>query len=240
MRDMRENDERITTALWRFWQRGRTIERIGYTIAALLIASGLVHLAILLISGGSWEGPRSLRKAMSFGLSFGLTLLTIIWVASFLQLRDRTRTLLLGLFTVVCIFETALVSLQAWRGVPSHFNLETRFDALVARSLAVGGAVIIATIVTLTIIAFRRHGLATGAVMIARGMRLVFAGDPERAYTTAGTLRPTHAVTMHAILLLPMLAWLLSFSAWPERTRLRLVLLAAAIYLTIIIVIATR
>ena len=37
-------------------------------------------------------GPLSLRKPTTFGLSFGLTLITIAWVLSFLELRDRTRT----------------------------------------------------------------------------------------------------------------------------------------------------
>ena len=37
--------------------------------------------------------------------------------------------------------------------------------------------------------------MATGAVMIARGMVLVFGGDPQAAYVAGGTFKPTHAVT---------------------------------------------
>jgi len=40
-------------------------------------------------------------------------------------------------------------------------------------------------------------------------------------------------VTMHAILVLPALAWLLSFANWSEQRRLRVVLLAAAGYVAI-------
>jgi hypothetical protein len=36
---------------------------------------------VLVVTGGSWEGPVSWRKPMSFGLSFGVTLATIGWVA---------------------------------------------------------------------------------------------------------------------------------------------------------------
>jgi len=66
--------------------------------------------------------------------------------------------------------------------------------------------------------------------MIAKGMLLVFAGDPQAAYATGGSLKPTHAVTMHAILVLPLLAWLLSFADWSEQRRSGVVLLGAAGY----------
>jgi len=240
----------IGSALWSFWRRGRTAERTGYIVGAVLFVSGLMHLGVLAIGGGSWDGPVSLRKAATFGLSFGLTLLTIVWVASFLRLSDRLRSILLGAFTVACAVETLLVSLQAWRGVPSHFNLETTFDGLVARTLAGGGLVLVAVIATLLFVSFSRQpalpvslriairigfvtlfmSLVVGALMIVRGMRLVFAGDPQAAYATGGALKPTHAATMHAILVLPLLAWLLSFTDWSERRRVGAVLLGAAGY----------
>jgi hypothetical protein len=126
----------IASALWSFWRRGRRVERAGYIVGAVLLVSGLIHLGILSISGASWNGPVSLRKASTFGLSFGLTLITIVWVSTFLRLSDRSRAVVLGAFTVACALETVLVSLQVWRGVPSHFNLETTFDGLVARPAA--------------------------------------------------------------------------------------------------------
>jgi hypothetical protein len=136
--------------------------------------------------------------------------------------------------------------------------VETAFDALVARALAVGGIALVVVIVGLTATAFSRNpavpismrraiqvgfvalcgAMATGATMIARGMMLVFAGHPAAAYATGGALKPTHAVTMHAILVLPLLAWLLSFADWSERDRLRAVLLASTAYFVLASVIA--
>ena len=55
----------------------RPVERSGYAIGSLLLLSGVIHLAVLLISGGTWEGPVSLRKSVTFGLSFGLTLINM-------------------------------------------------------------------------------------------------------------------------------------------------------------------
>jgi hypothetical protein len=243
----------LSTTLSSMWRRSRRVDKVAYLVGALLLASGVVHLAILEVTARSWAGPLSLRKAMSFGLSFGLTLITIAWVASWVRLSDRSRTALIGVFTFACVLETMLVSVQAWRGVPSHFNMETTFDALVARTLAVGGVVLVAIIATLTVAAFRANppvpislrvaiqvgfvilcaSMIVGGLMIANGMLLVFTGDPQTAYASGGFLKPTHAVTMHAILVLPVLAWLLSFANWTERRRLTVVLLVAAGYVAL-------
>ena len=244
---------KVTSALVAFWTRGERADRVAYVTSVLLMASGLAHLTILVTSGASWDGPLSLRKPATFGLSFGLTLMTVTWVASFVPLRPLARSVLLRIFTAACAFETALISLQTWRGVPSHFNVETPFDATVARLLAAGGFVLVVVIVALTLAAFRANprvpislrvairigfvallgAVAAGGFMIATGMMLVAAGDPQAAYATAGALKPTHAVTMHAILVLPALAWLLSFTDWTERRRLGVVLLAAAGYVVV-------
>jgi hypothetical protein len=238
----------------------KPIERVAYVVGAALLLSGLVHLAILIATGASWEGPLSLRKPMTFGVSFGLTLITIVWVSSFVKLGDRLRTLLIGAFTLACAVETALVTLQAWRGVPSHFNVSTPTDARIAMSLAFGGAVLVLVILTLTIASFRTNAAVpismrvavrigfvalsaaqiVGALMIAKGMRLVFAGHPQTAYLTGGTLKPAHAAMMHGIQLLPVLAYLLSYVDWTEQRRLTVVLAVAAGYLAMAVAVAVR
>jgi anti-sigma regulatory factor (Ser/Thr protein kinase) len=157
----------VPSALASFWSRAQRTERTAYVVGTLLLASGLIHLTILTLSNGSWRGPLSLRKPTTFGLSFGLTVITIAWVASFLRLSDRVRVFLLNAFTVACTLETALVTLQAWRGVPSHFNMETPFDASVARTLAAGGFVLVAVIVVLTLAAFRTNPTIPSSLRIA-------------------------------------------------------------------------
>ncbi|MGH3375427.1 MAG: hypothetical protein ACRDP6_11860, partial [Actinoallomurus sp.] len=144
----------VATSLGLFWTEGRRVERVCYLVGAALIASGLFHLAVFALDGGPWEGPVSWRKPTTFGLSFGLTLITIAWVASFLRLGDRFRTVLLAVFAVACVAETAMITVQAWRHVPSHFNMETPLNTVISMSLAVGGGVLIVVLVTLTVRAF--------------------------------------------------------------------------------------
>jgi hypothetical protein len=196
----------------------------------------------------------SLRKAATFGLSFGLTLINVSYIASFVTLPSRARNLLLGTFSAACVLETALVSTQAWRGVPSHFNMETPFDAGVAAALAFGGFTLVVVIVALTVAAFRdraalppglrlaiQAGLValvgaqiTGALMIATGVRLVMGGDPQAAYLTGGWLKPVHAVLMHGILVLPILAWLAAASRWNEASQVRIVRASVAVYVLLV------
>ncbi len=73
-------------------------------------------------------------------------------------------------------------------------------------------------------------GLASGAAMIARGVAEVNGGHQQRAYDVVGFLKPLHGVSLHGVLVLPALAWLLSFTGWGEARRTRVVALGVAGY----------
>src|SRR3954471_12445823 len=178
-------------------RRQRPVEKACYLIAAVLILVGVAHLGVALALPRPWDGPLSWRKPVTFGTSFGTVLLAITWVTSYLRLRDRTRTVLLGVFAADCVVEVAGITVQAWRHVPSHFNTVGPLDAVIATLLAVGGAVLVGTLGTFSVVALRgridaappmrralRAGfglllaaLAAGVAMIVRGERLIAAGD---------------------------------------------------------------
>lgn len=225
------------------------VSLLAYATAVVLLISGLVHFGVLVATHGSWSGPVSWRKPMTFGLSFGLTLATITWVSSYLPLTVRLRAGLLAVFAVACTLEVALITAQAWRRTPSHFNLSTPFDSAVARVLAVGGFLLVAVIVLLTVAAFRPSGaapsmraalragfvlldvtLASGVLLLVTGLSRVYAGDQQGAYATAPGLKLLHGVTMHAILVLPLLALALTRTTWPEPRRTGAVRAAAGLY----------
>jgi hypothetical protein len=225
------------------------IERVCYLVAAVLFASGLAHLGVQAVLGGPWDGPVSWRKPADFGTAFGLTLAAVTWSARFVPLSDRVRRVVLGAFAAASVVEVVAISVQAWRGVPSHFNTATPVDAFFAFSAAGGGAVIIATTLVLLRGSLRpspyspglrlavRVGfasllvaLAVGAVMIAIGTSTARTVSLAAAYDAAVVLVPAHAAAMQGILVLPLLAWLTDLVRWPAATRFRVTALGCVGY----------
>ncbi|MDI2029294.1 hypothetical protein QFW96_11765 [Saccharopolyspora sp. TS4A08] len=244
----------MATDLAEAYRSGSRGERACYRVAALLLVSGLVHLGVLLVTGGQWSGPLSWRKPATFGLSFGLTLATLTWVLSFVPMRPRSRSRLLAIFAAACAVEVAGITMQAWRRVPSHFippETATAADVVAAASAALGAVAIVGVITAVTATVLRRHAdvppsmrlalrvgflslmvaLAIGVLMMARGTVLTrVQGDVAQAFAFTAGLKPAHAATMHGVLVLPALAWFLRYAERPERFRLTVVRLAASGY----------
>jgi hypothetical protein len=222
-------------------------------ISALLVLSGLFHLLVFAVDDRPWAGPVSWRKPFTFGVSFGVTLASVVWVTSYLRMAERTRSLLLAVFAADCVVEVAGITLQAWRGVPSHLNRSTSANTAVAVTLAVGGAVLIAVLGVFAVLAIRGRtdaapsmrlalragfallvaGLLAGAAMIAVGTTAMNTGSAAHAYEVTGFLKHLHGVTLHAVLVLPALAWLLARTSWEESRRHQVVMAAVIAYLAV-------
>ena len=236
----------IQSALLNIWRHSDPNDRALYLISAGLALSGLAHLGVQLVAGGSWDGPVSWRKPTTFGL----TLATLTWVTSFIRLSFGARRALLAVFALACIAEVAVITLQAWRGVPSHFNVSTPLNATLAYTAAAGGAVIVVLTLVLFTASLRPNAavppsmrlavragfltflsaLAIGVFMIALGVTTTRTVSQAAAYTVASAFKAGHAATMHGILILPTLAWLTTFTLWTEGRRVRVVTLACAAY----------
>ncbi|WP_405670615.1 hypothetical protein [Streptomyces sp. NBC_01530] len=238
------------------WRAGlRPAERLCHAVGLVLVISGLVHLAVFAVDGGPWDGPVSWRKPVTFGLSFGATLIAVTWVTSYLRVAPRLRALLLTVFAADCVVEVGGITLQAWRRVPSHLDMETPFDTAVSMMLAVGGGVLVVLLTVFALASFRHRpsgpagmaaavrsgfaillvALATGAAMIARGVVLTRTGHQEAAYHSTAPLKPLHGVSLHAVLALPAPAWLLSRTSWSEQIRRRIVATATGCYVVAVI-----
>jgi hypothetical protein len=72
--------------------------------------------------------------------------------------------------------------------------------------------------------------LGIGAFMIVLGVKTTRTVSQQAAYSVDAAFKSGHAATMHGILILPALAWLVSYVDWPEARRVRVVTLACLGY----------
>jgi hypothetical protein len=233
------------------WRQARPAQRFAYAVGGTLILVGLAHLGAWLLVGGAWQGPVSFRKPTTFGISFGITTVTLAWVTGHLQVAEPSRWRLLGPLAVADATEVAWVAVQRWRGVASHFNFATTLDTWLFLVGGVAIAVTVTVIVAVTVLSFTRLRAApsmavavragllvllvaqgVGGWMIGHGVGPASDGVTQGLTTfgAAGVLKVPHAVAMHAVQVLPGLAWLLSFARLAEGRRVGLVWAATVGY----------
>jgi hypothetical protein len=147
---------------------------------------------------------------------------------------------LLASFSLAMSLEVGMITLQQWRGVASHFNRSTPFDANVL--VWVELLVIFATIVIadLTRRSFQpletssdmtlavRGGMCLllfscmlGFLLVLHGNQQIAIGRSPEIFGAAGAMKFPHGVPMHAIQFLPLLAWLLRTLGAAEKQRFR-------------------
>lgn len=145
--------------------------------------------------------------------------------------------------------ETLLIDLQRWRGVPSHFNHDTAFDVAVFGWMGILVAVVSLGIMVMTVWTFvslsgprtTNVAIRAGMVFLTIGQFLGFAivtnglgvDDLSRAsiFGAAGEMKVPHAVALHALQVLGVLALILERSRLSETRRLQIVVVAIAGYM---------
>lgn len=216
-------------------------------IGLLLVASGLAHLVVWAVLGGPWEGPVTWRKPILFGISGGLTSLSLGWAWSKLPWRWGDARLAASVAWAMLV-EVALIDLQAWRGVASHFNRSTPLDSWLYDTMGVLILWVTLVAIDLTVRYLRqpvplpadmllaaRSGLVLLVISCLLGIWVSVHGDlrvaaglePER-YGAAGVPKFPHGAVIHALQWLPMVAWAAQRAGFAERWRVALVALATA------------
>lgn len=211
----------------------------------VLVVSGLAHVAVWAVLGGPWEGPVTWRKPILFGISGGLTALSMGWVWSKLPER-RWDVPLSWLTTIALVIEVGLIDLQRWRGVASHFNRATLLDSVLYDLM--GALILWVTLVSADLMVRSfwqrvavprdmllaiRSGLVFLVISCALGIWVSVNGEfrieqglePDQ-FGAAGVPKFPHGAVIHAIQWLPMLAWAARRAGVSERVRAGLVLSA--------------
>ena len=174
----------------------------------------------------------SWRKPIEFGLSGGVTALTLAWVLGRFP-RSSIVDWMIAIGVAFFVPETILIDLQQWRGVPSHFNVRTPFDAAIFDAMAVaigvvGLAILLATARSLgrvnggpaTALAIRLGllflliGQVLGGLIIANYFSTDVPIENASIVGASGQLKVPHALALHGVQVLAILAVML------ERTRM--------------------
>jgi hypothetical protein len=114
--------------------------RILWASGAVLLVVMVVHVGALIVTGGPLTGPVSLRKPATFAETGWLGCWSVALLLPVLRLHRWQEHLAGAAVVLFGVGETSIIGIEAWRGVPSHYNFATPLDAALMRGGAAGTA----------------------------------------------------------------------------------------------------
>jgi hypothetical protein len=247
-----------------YWRASSPLQKLMFGSGSILFGAMLLHGVALIATGGSIHGPVSFRKAMTFAETGWLLSWAVGWLLPLIVMRRWERGFVAFGALLFALGETFVMSLQVWRGQPSHYNDTTPFDFALFGVSGIIAVVFMLSMLVLLRAAFRERdlqpsvllsiragtiimlvGVATGWIMSANSggvwqgsahLRDTMFDFEVREGAVGGDLVALHAIGVHGLSLVPLVAWLLSYSPLSEATRYRLTaMVVAAIALLLIV-----
>jgi hypothetical protein len=197
--------------------------RALWVVGTVLLVTMVVHIAVLLFTGWPVNGPVSLRKPATFAETGWLAAWSAALILPTVHMRAWQRHVVGASVVLFGVGETTVIGIQAWRGVPSHYNFTTPLDAALMRGGAAGLAgIFLVGVVVLLIAAIRssqapasvRLGVRAGIAVLLFGCAIgfvmvfnnsgVFQGSVGSGFTrqATGYLGPAAATVGREYLLL--------------------------------------
>jgi hypothetical protein len=131
----------------------------------LLWQGGLIIIALLPVTFlVSLDDPRQLNdiniwtKPIKFQASAGLHVMTLAFVARFINADVRRNPVVYGfcwVLTLTAIAEVAYITIQAARGRHSHWNFETQFESLMYAGMGIGAVTLILGAAVIGLLVYR-------------------------------------------------------------------------------------
>ncbi len=224
-----------------YWANAESYQKLLYITGFFLLSSGVFHTGVLIATNGSFLGDVSFRKAITFGEAFGLTAISLSWFLTFLPKKRSLWWTLGGIYAMATLTEVFLTSMQVWRGVPSHFNNSTPFDAGVFALMGISIAMHLPLIVGVLLASLTSLNAPMSLKWAIRGSMLIFIVAQvfgifmitmnSHMIAPAGSMKGPHAIALHSLQILPLLAFLLMFTSWNETRRTRVIIPALSGYI---------
>lgn len=209
----------------------RSLVAVGWSMVGFTVLA-LIGLAI---DPREITGVPAWLKPLKFALSAGVYAVSLAWVLRFLNGRDVLRRRVAMVSAVVLVLEVALIALQAARGVTSHFNDARPLDGAIFSAMGLGITTLWVCQLVVAGALLRQPtgpdaalswslrlgmlvtalGAGVGWLMVAHKGHTVGAldggpGAPLTNWSLAhGDLRASHALGLHALQVIPLVAWAL-------------------------------
>jgi hypothetical protein len=175
----------------RLWRASPPLTVVGLLMLVVAGASVVAMLADPRVITGA---PAWL-KPFKFAISTAIYSITLAWIFGWLPEWRRVRGVVGWTTASVFVLEVAIIDVQAWRGMTSHFNVATRLDMVLFSVM--GGAILLQTLVSVAVaVALWRQRFTDRPLGYALrlGMTLTIAG----AFTAGLMTRPTAAQLANA------------------------------------------
>ena len=227
--------------------------------AHLLVLAGAI--AGVLLDTRQILGINPWIKPAKFAISNAAFLWTMGWILEYLAGHLKAARRISWGIAVAMVFEIVSVSLQSFRGIPSHFNFTTPLNSLIFGLMGIFillNTVLIGYVlflffrqtpvrstayiwgIRLGLIIFIGSGFI-GRAMVEQGSHTVGAEDggpgmPVMNWSTeAGDLRASHAIGLHALQLLPLIGFQVGRSRVSELRQDTLVWIASILYAALVL-----
>ena len=236
---MSQNDQLQINDLLPLRPASASVKALGISGIFLTIL-GVAHIFVWLFIGGNWEGSVSWRKPILFGISTGMTLISLS------LLFDRLRpgkydAWLTASLSIALVWEVILITIQQWRGQASHFNHDSIANSSIEYAMTI--LIVIATVILLEITrrTFRflnttkdlqiaiRAGMSflilscfIGFFVLWHGNRQILVGRNPSLYGNAGVTKFPHGVAIHSLQLFPFLSYVFAKLGLGIRKRVEL------------------
>ena len=236
--------------IYSFMSEQGMAQRIACAVGTLVILTGVLHLLCFPMSiNAVWSGPTGARKLVVFGISTGLTIITMGWILKFMKPKPVLYSVMMLIISTVLLIEIFIINIQYFRGVPSHFNVSTPFDIVMWSAMMVCIFIFMAVALLQTVLTFTSSNASpimtiairasmllfmfsqvSGLMIVSNGESIVFQNGQfiieniamATTVGAAGDLKLPHALSLHAIQLIPLMALLLASLEGSEKNSIRL------------------
>jgi len=165
--------------LWqRSWQSSQQLSVL--TLLSLLTAAACVVLS--LVDARQLAGASVWLKPFKFGVSIAIASFTVALLLPTISLPDQARRRIVAIFAWLTGLELVIITAQAARGVPSHFNNATWLDRALFGVMGVAITVVTIAMARLALYAWRTQfsssalgsGVRLGIVLMVLGSCVAF------------------------------------------------------------------